>query len=190
MAWDDSSEIRVAGSGQVYTAPVGTALPSTAVAALNAAFSGLGFHSEDGVSTNATRDSLEVRVWQSLYVVRSARQSADFRLTFALMQWNEQNVPLAFGGGSVVSDGGSGYRFNPPLASEAEDYRSIICDVVDGNVHNRFVLPRALAVEGVESQWSRGAPAELPITIQAQPTGETDNWYLVSDDAASFAPGS
>lgn len=191
MAWDDATEILVAGGGEVSVAPVGTTAPTTAVAALNAAFVGLGFHTEDGVTVNNAPDILEIRAWQSQFPIRTERQTEDFRITFVLQQWNETNLPLAFGGGAVVSDGGTGYKFSPPVAGDAMDYRALVVDVRDGSRHGRFVIPRGAAIEGVESQFSRTAEAQLPITFQANPLDASSSpWSFFTDDAAAFAPGS
>lgn len=191
MAWNDSSEIIVAGTGQVYTGAVGATAPTTAVSSLSAAtWTGLGFHTEDGVSVNSAPDILEIRAWQSKYPVRTQRQTEDLRITFSLMQWNETNVPLAFGGGSVVSDGGSGYVYNPPTAADSMDYRALIVDVQDGSRHGRFYIPRGAAVEGVEAQFASSSEAPLPVTFQAQPLDESTPWKFFTDDAAAFAVGS
>ena len=48
----DANELLVASSGSVYVAPVGTTLPTSATASLNAAFTELGYVTEDGVSLN------------------------------------------------------------------------------------------------------------------------------------------
>ena len=41
MSWNNSDELHVGITGQIYVAPLGTALPSDPTAALNAAFVGL-----------------------------------------------------------------------------------------------------------------------------------------------------
>jgi len=50
------SEVRVAGSGHVYLAPVGTAMP-TDTAALPADWVDLGYVTEDGVMFNFDRET-------------------------------------------------------------------------------------------------------------------------------------
>lgn len=188
--WNDPGETIVAGTGQAYVAPVGTALPTTAVAALNAAFYGLGYHTEEGVSINQAVDISEFRVWQSKYVVRRVRNTEDFTLSFQLVQFNEETLPLAFGGGEVVSDGSTGFRYNPPSANDAVDERSMVIDVIDGDMVGRFVIPKGSVSEPVETSFNRTNLSQLPISFKAQePDDGSLPWYFLTN-ADGFTAGS
>lgn len=191
MAWNDPNETVIAGDGQVYVADLGTSLPANADASLDAAFSGLGYHTEDGVNVNQEPNIVEHRSWQSKYPTRVIRDTEDFMLTFVLQQFNEVNIPLAFGGGSIVDLGGGQYRFDPPSAADAPDDRAVVCDVDDGDRRARFVVPRGLAVESTELQFTRSEMAGLPITLKAlQPEDGGLAWYVYFNDADAFAAGS
>src|SRR4051812_32430856 len=101
MAWNDPSETFVAVGGQVYVAPVGTALPSDVDDNLNAAFVGLGYTTDDGVTWNVSRDIADIGAWQAFDPIRSLLTGREVQASFGLQQWNESTVPLAFGGGAV-----------------------------------------------------------------------------------------
>lgn len=189
--WNDPNELVIAGTGQVYVGAVGSTLPTTPTATPDTAFSGLGYHSEDGVSVNADPEIVEHKGWQSKFALRRVRESEQFRLSFALLQWNEISVPLAFGGGQITNPSGSIYKYQPPSANDAIYERAVICDVADGSRHIRFILPRVTVVEGVDSKFTRSAMAELPITVESlEPSDNADAWYFLTDDAAAFAAGS
>lgn len=49
--------------GAIWSAPLGTALPTDAKTALNAAFKCLGFLSEDGLTNEDIRESDEIQAW-------------------------------------------------------------------------------------------------------------------------------
>ena len=49
--------------GAVVRAPLGTALPTSATAALDEAFVSMGYISEDGVTNENTRESEEIKDW-------------------------------------------------------------------------------------------------------------------------------
>jgi hypothetical protein len=189
MAWNDAGEAIVAGSGQVYVAPVGTTLPTTAEATLNAAFEGLGFHTEDGVTVGNAPEITELRVWQARYPIRRQRDTENFTVSFSLVQWNEVSVPLAFGGGAVVTDGGSGYKYTPPAPDDAIVEKALVVDVVDGSTHGRFVVPRGNAVEAVEANFRRTELATLPITFSALESEGQSAWTFYTD-STGFAAGS
>lgn len=188
--WNNPNETLVAGTGQAYVAPVGTALPAGPSTALNAAFVGLGYHTEDGVSINQTPSIIEHPAWQSKVAIRRERDTIEFAVTFALLQFNEETVKLAFGGGSVAAVSG-GYRYNPPQADEAIDERSLIVDVNDGSEVTRIVVPRGSVTEAVDVALTRSAMAQLPITFKAlQPADGSKAWYPLFSDTTAFAPGS
>ena len=50
-------------TGAIYYAPLGTVLPTDAKTALNAAFKGVGYISEDGVTRSQTRSSNNIKEW-------------------------------------------------------------------------------------------------------------------------------
>lgn len=191
MAWTDASETIVAGTGQVYVAAVGTALPANDSSSLNAAFHGLGYHTEDGVSINKGLEVIEFGAWQSKTAIRRERDTEDFVLTFALQQWNEDTIPFAFGGGSVTDLGSNHYKYTPPDDTSQLDEKSLIVDLDDGSRRMRIVIPRGTINEGVESQFTRNAMAALPISFKAlEPSTGGDAWYILSNDSAALATGS
>ena len=68
----DAANVRIARTGAVYVAPVGTALPTTTAAALNAAFEDCGYVSEDGVTFTPSETVTKIRAWQNNAVVATA----------------------------------------------------------------------------------------------------------------------
>lgn len=190
MSWNNPNETVVGGSGEVYVAAVGTALPAGPSVALNAAFVGLGYHTEDGVSLNQTPNVVEHQVWQSRYPIRRELDTFDFQITFSLVQFNEETVKLAFGGGSISSVSG-GYKYTPPQAGEAIDERALVVDVDDGSERTRIVVPRGSVTEAVDVSYNRGALGALPITFKAlQPADGSPAWYPLFSDSTAFMPGS
>lgn len=190
MAWNNSSEITVGQSGQVYVAPVGTALPTTPTASLNAAFVGLGYLNEDGATVNVNPDFQDFNAWQEFSPVRIDKTAQNAQVSFSLMQWDEDTVPLAFGGGTVTSPSSGVYRYELPTPSTGLDERALILDADDGGEHHRWIFPRVIAVEAVETNYRRSAEALLPITARVLiPTGGVAAGAYLTDSAA-FAAGS
>lgn len=190
MAWNSADELVVANNGQVYVAPLATALPTTAGANLNAAFVGLGFINEDGATVSVNPDFTDFQAWQAQQPIRRERTALNVQVSFALQQWDEDSVPLAFGGGSVISDGSTGYRYNLPDETAGTNEKAMVLDAVDGSEHHRWVFPRGEATEAVETNFRRSAEAVLPITFRvlAPATGGSPGYYLT--DSTGFASGS
>lgn len=188
MAWNDPFETFVGAKGQLYVAPVGTSFPS-GFATPASTWTGLGYTTEDGVAVSQSINVEEFRAWQSLHPIRRVKTGESFTIGAALEQWNETNLPLAFGGGSVTSVSG-GYQYTPP-APEEIDERAMICDVVDGTRQMRFLISRGSVSETVEASFHRGSMALLPITFAAlEPDDGGRLWSVLSNDTAAFAAGS
>jgi hypothetical protein len=189
MAWNNANEIVVASNGQYYTAPIGTPLPTTPTGALNAAFIGLGFITEDGATLTVTPEVSDYMAWQSRTPVRREKVSQEVQVAVALMQWNEQTVPAAFGGGTVSGAAGS-YRYDLPKDDAALDERAVVLEANDGPTHMRWVFPRGNVTDAVEAQFQRGNPASLPITFKALAAAEGASPGYFLTDSAAFAAGS
>ena len=189
MPWKDPTELVVAANGEIYTAAVGTTLPTSPTAALNAAFVGAGYATEDGVTLRVTPDVAEFRGWQSPHPLRREVTTRDAEVSFGLLQWSEQTVPLAFGGGVVTSVTG-GYRYEIPDATSELEERSMVVEWADGSKNYRLVLARGNTVEAVETNLQRTATSVLPITFRAlAPEDGSVAAYILTNDPA-FAVGS
>lgn len=92
-----AGNVRVAVTGAVYVAPVGTAAPVDADTALNAAFKSLGYLSEDGVSIPRTVETSDIKAWQNSDVVRSSVTSDKFEVKFTMIETNDVTMGLFWG---------------------------------------------------------------------------------------------
>lgn len=192
MGWNNPEETVIGGTGQVYVGdPDTVTLPTAEDGALSPSqWKGLGFHSEDGVSTNQSVDIQRFGAWQTKRDIRRERDTETFQVTFALLQWDEDSVPLAFGGGQITTPSAGTYRYDPPTAADAIDEKALVADVIDGANILRFVVPRGTVVDAVDSQFTRSAMGMLPITFEAlEPDDGGSAWYFLTN-LAGFATGS
>jgi len=190
MAWNNSSDTLIAGSGQVYVAATGSTLPTTPTGTVDTAFVGLGYHTEDGVSLSAPVNIIDYPAWQSKHPIRREVDTRDFTLSFSLLQWDEDTVPLAFGGGSISSVSG-GYKFTPPQSTDAITEKALICDIDDGSERTRIIIPRGSVTEGVDTSLTRTSMSALSVTFKAlQPTDGSAAWYFLTSDSTAYASGS
>jgi hypothetical protein len=191
MPWDDAGELFVGKSGQVYFAPIGTVLPKPGdepTAKLNAAFTGTGMLTEDGVTPTFGQEITDYGAWGYTDPVRRDREKQTAQFVFTMQQWNETNLVLAMGG--VVEGTAGKFSYVPPTASETLGEWSLVIDAVDGDVHQRFVVPRGNSTDDIETVLKRGEPGKLPVTFKAlSPEANAPSWYLLSD-APGFAAGS
>lgn len=180
----DVNAIVVGGDGDVWVAAVGTAAPADESAAPAAGWEKLGWIQEDGVTFRDQEDDTEVPAWQSFYALRRLIESKSAEAEFTLRQIDKSTIVVAMRGGSVSTVSAGHYKFTPPQPSAGIFSRAFLIDVIDGTDKYRFVIPKATVQEGVETQFQRTAPADLPLTISALGADATDPWYLLTNDAA------
>jgi hypothetical protein len=177
------SELRVAGNGQAFIAPVGTTLPAqfSDLASLNAAFKELGFITEDGAKLTIASTYQDKKAWQSFFTIRKIPQTKDFTVDFTLEQWDKLNVEFALNTTATSVSGGMKIKPNDPSVN---DTRSMVLLWQDGSSSNGLVVPVGqISTDSIEVTLSRADTADLPVTFTATPDGIQDPWYIISNDA-------
>jgi hypothetical protein len=178
----NASEIVVAGTGRTYAAPVGTTAPTSPTGAVGASWLDLGLINDDGATFTDGKTLEPVTSWQLFYASRRIVTAREAYINFALQQWNADTVPLAFGGGEVTGSEGA-YRYEPPEPGTVDE-RAMLLEWTDGDKHYRLVIPRGMVTDNVEAQYTKSAPAELPIRFDVMGTEGQAPWYLITDDPA------
>lgn len=194
----DANDVVVGANGSVHVAPAGTAVPTTAVVALDAAYIEVGYLSEDGVTFTDGAEVEDINAWQSFYPIRKIVTARSAGVEFVMKQWNEVTLKLAFGGGSIKR-GGTSTTYAPPGPSDL-DTRALVVTWADGVNDYRLVFPRGLVSGEVETQLVRTSAADLPISFAATPNTSaltlsdtptagqliTQPWYLVTDQLGFY----
>ena len=179
----DTDQIVVAANGSIKVAEVGTAAPASISAVTGAGWLDLGFASEDGVTFLDGKTVEPIPVWQLFYPARRIVTEKEATVSFVLRQWSTDTVQLAFGGGTVSSDGAGEYRYTPPEAGTIDE-RSLIVEWVDGDKNYRLIIPRGMVTENVETNLVKTAAADLPITFGVNGEEGVAPWYFQTDDPA------
>lgn len=100
----NSSQIRVAGIGNVYRAPLGTAVPTDSTTALPAAYVNIGF-ATNGFEVMQDRKTKEITVWQSMEAARLITTGLTRKFKFELQQTNKTTLGLAWGANIIPLPG-------------------------------------------------------------------------------------
>lgn len=171
MAGNKSSEIRVAGTGKVLVAPVGTAAPGNATDPWSTEWVDLGYTTTDGIKFNKKDKIDPVDTWQSVSPARFIYSDRDLTVKFQLLQFNDATLPFFMGGGAVT---GTGETFTYEIASAPRvDERALGIEFSDGDrITYRFIMPRGQVTETEELGLSRTAALKLGVTFTA--LAETD----------------
>lgn len=178
----DATQVRVGITGQVYRAPLGSAAPTDATTALAAAYTGLGYVNEDGVTENWDDSVENIIAWQNATVVRSAVTESVGTLAFMLIQTNRA-VLEAFHRGSTMTEPSAGnFRIDvKPITAAPATW---VLDVVDGAKHYRLFVPNGEVTERGEVMYANGEPIGYPMTVTCYPDAAGTLMVKFSDDIA------
>lgn len=183
----DTAELRVAGTGSIYIATYAagsTALPTAYNSTLDAAFVELGFTTEDGVTFTDEPTIDRKGAWQSFYPVRILETARMAKVGFELEQWNTDALRVATGGGTVTT-AGSGAKFTPHAAGTISEW-TVIVDVTDGTITDRYVLTKVITTSSFETQLTRTELATLPTELEAVGEDGVDPWFMFTSDTTAF----
>ena len=101
MSAPSATKVRVAGTGAIWKAPLGTALPTDSVTPWNAAFVNLGYM-DDGFEIDQALTVKDVAGWQSLETLRTIATGLVRKFLFNAIQTDKESLALAWGGGTVT----------------------------------------------------------------------------------------
>lgn len=191
MAGSNANEIRVAGTGRILVAPVGTTAPTDVTSAWGAGWKDLGFTSQDGIKL-AKKDKLDpVETWQSVSPARFIYSDRDLTVKFQLLQLNEDTLPFFMGGDAVAeTTTGSGlYKYE--LAADPKfNEKAMGIEFSDGtDITYRFVISRGQVTETEELSLTRTASIKLGVTFTALAVDNTKPLatFLMKDPAYGTA---
>lgn len=172
----EAANVAVAGSGSVWVAPEGTALPAD-IADPAAPFLDLGYVGEDGVSFTFSRDTEDIAAWQSPDPIRVLTTSEPKTIEFELLEFDRDSIELAFRGGTWAG-AGPPYVYTPPSAG-ASDVRAMVIDGIDGTKKWRFCFPRVQLSGDVEFALQRTDAVRLALEFGV--LASSTPWKLIGD---------
>jgi hypothetical protein len=172
-----ATHVTVAGTGTVWVAPEGTAIPA-ALTAPPSPWLDAGYTSDDGVTIALSREQEEIAAWQAVDPVRVLVTSEPKTITFELLEFDRESIVLAFRGGTWVGTDPGPFTYTPPLAG-AQDVRAMIVDGFDGAKQFRFAFPRVQLQGDVEFALVRTDAVRLPLEFAV--LASTPSWTIIGD---------
>ena len=157
--------IGTANGPGIFIAPEGSAAPTDATTALDAAYTTLGYLSEDGVTFAVSTDSESITPWQSRSPVRTIITGRELTVDFTMLEFNAQNAALYFSQPVPTETNGS---FDLEVRSDSSSVtHTVVVDVKDGDVTMRYYFPRATLSEAGDMEITQSGAIGLPVTLSA-----------------------
>ncbi len=165
--------------GAIFTAPVGTPLPTNAVDALDPAFINLGYCSDDGLTNGTALEAEKIKAWGGVNVL-VIQKSKDDTFKFKLIEakskavlgyvYGEDNVSGTLETGLVV-------KVNNKDVPE----RSIIIDMImRENTLKRIVIPKCKISDVSDIVYTDEDAIGYETTVDCMPdsNGDTHTEYI------------
>lgn len=172
-------------SGAVFVAPMGTTLPTDATTALDAAFTCLGYVSEDGLENNNEMDVSEIKAWGGAIVYRSLNGLND---NFALSLIESENVDVlknVYGDNNVTEDASGNITVN--IVTEDPQEKIWVFDLaLRGGRAKRIVIPDGAVTSRETITYNDSDAIAYGITVSAYPdsNGKTHTEYIEAAGAS------
>jgi hypothetical protein len=160
MPAPNANSVAVGVTGAVYRAPMGTTLPTTAAAALNAAFIELGYVSEEGIQETQGTQTNDIRAWQNGTIVRKVQTSHDLTYDLSMLEVNAETIAAYYGN---FDNATNAWQINAAVLGRF----AWVFDIIDGTNRLRIVLPEAEVTNRGAISYVNGDAVKFPLTLTA-----------------------
>lgn len=172
--------------GAVFSAPVGTPLPTTTTEALDAAFVNLGYCSEDGVTNSTSLETQKIKAWggNTVLVILSSK---DDQFKFKLIEVKNVDVlKYVYGDNNVSGTLETGIAINVN-ADDIPEQSLVIDMILRDNTAKRIVVPSAKISEFGDINYADADAIGYEVTNDCTPddSGNTHYEYLLKSGSPS-----
>lgn len=163
-------------TGGVYAGSTSATLPTNATAAIDAAFTALGYVGEEGLTQTKGGDITQVRAWGG-DTVRVIKTTDDLSYNWTFLETNHQVLAEVFGQSNVTwTDAFGGQKVT--LNGTQIGTRRFVFEMLDGTTAIRIVVPAGQIDGNVTVTFVDGAAVGFPVNLIATPDSSGNKAYM------------
>lgn len=176
-------------TGAIFSAPLGTTVPTSAVDTLDAAFKDSGYVSEDGLSFSPEISTSDVSEWNGS-LVRRIKESFNGTLSWSHLETNEQSLKNTFGDAAVTVTAATqthGKQIAVAISGELPAAKAWVFKLKDGNNRMLIVVPNGQVTTIEDVDFTSSDAIMWGVQLSCYPDTNGNSIYLYTDDGVTTA---
>jgi hypothetical protein len=162
-----------ATTGGVLTAPTGSTLPTDASTALDPAFVGVGYLSDDGLTQTINADTTEIKAWGG-DVVRRVQTSHEVTYQFTMIETSDGSLKAYYGDSNVTTGTSTSIELKAgDMPHEVWDF-----EIADGSTKVRVVVPDGQVTDRGDIVYKDDSSIAYQVTLTAYPDASGVKAYI------------
>lgn len=175
---NDKSKVSTAKpkiTGSIFSAPLGTALPTDATTNLDVAFIHHGYGSDAGLSNSNSPDTEKIKAWGGDVVLIVQNGKEDTFKVKLIESLNVANLKLVYGEKNVTGSLEEGITV--AVNDEEQEARSWVIEMAMKGAIKRIVIPEATITEVGEIKYADKEAVGYELTLSAVKDAEGNSHY-------------
>lgn len=176
-------------TGAIFSAPLGTTVPTSAVDTLDAAFTDSGYVSQDGLSFSPTISTSDVSEWNGS-LVRRIKESFDGTLSWSHLETSEQSLKNTFGDAAVTVTAATtthGKQLAVAINGELPAAKAWVFKLKDGNNRMLIVVPNGQVTTIEDVDFTSSDAIMWGVQLSCYPDANGNSLYVYTDDGVTTA---
>ncbi len=162
-------------TGSVFSAPLGTTLPTNVTDDLDVAFVHHGYCSDDGMTNGNSPETDKIKAWGGAVVLVIQKGKEDTFKMKLIESLNVNNIKAVYGSANVSGNLEDGIAVS--VNAEEAESRSWVIDVAMNGAMKRIVIPEATISEMGEIKYTDSEAVGYEITLSAVPDENGNSHY-------------
>lgn len=175
--------------GAIYSAPLGTKLPTDAITTLDTAFKSLGYVSEDGLTNTNSPESDDIKAWGGDIVDNVQTEKADTFAYTLIEALNPDVLKEVYGPDNVTGSLEDAKGIVIKANSKILPAHVLVIDMIlKGDVLKRIVVPNGKVTEVGDITYADGDSIGYETTLSALPDTAENTHYEYIQKATAPTP--